>query len=197
MAGDNVGKGFEVRGDSIGAVLDGFRQYPIVAIKHLVKCGLVSEGATSPSELLRDTWYSLERWLSAHHGIAQEIGYSSLYTIGKQIPANAPFPDAKGDVVSALKSINIAYHLNHRKDGEVMYNSESGRLIDGIGSYRCENSGPREIFCTCDNPYPCDLDLGLIEAIATRVEPLAATEHHPERGCRKQGAKACTYVVSW
>jgi hypothetical protein len=190
--------GIEVSGASLGAVVDGFRKYPTVATKYLTRHGLVKSVAGKASDIDRDGWYRLEDWLAAYEGIANEVGWNSLFGIGKSIPENAPFPPHVNDIHSGLGSIDVAYHMNHRKNGTVMFNPETGQKLEGIGHYGYEPvSGDNRIICVCENPYPCDFDRGLVTAMATRFEPLARTVHDNEAPCRKKGADSCTYVVMW
>jgi hypothetical protein len=190
--------GVEVSGDSLGAIVEGFKKYPTVAMKYLTKFGLVKASPGKPPEIDRSGWYRLEDWLSAYEGIANEIGVNSLYGIGKSIPENAKFPPQVNDVHSAIASIDIAYHMNHRKNGEVMFNPETGQMLEGIGHYKYQPvPNENRIVCVCENPYPCDFDRGLVTAMANRFEPLARTAHDNEAPCRKNGADSCTYVVWW
>jgi hypothetical protein len=190
--------GIEVSGDSLGAIVDGFRKYPTVAAKYLVKHGLARNEAGKTLELNRAGWYPLKEWLSAYEGIANEIGYNSLYGIGKSIPENAVFPEQIKDIYAAIASIDVAYHLNHRKNGQVMFNPETGAMLEGIGHYRSEGvPNENRIVCICENPYPCDFDRGIIAAMAARFEPGAKTVHDADAPCRKKGADSCTYVVWW
>jgi hypothetical protein len=190
--------GIEVSGDSLGAIVDGFRKYPSVAAKYLTKFGLARSEPGQPLVIDRTAWYPLKEWLSAYEGIAKEIGYNSLYGIGRSIPENASFPPHVQDIHSAIASIDVAYHLNHRKHGQVMFNPETGAMLEGIGHYRAE-SHPLEsrIVCVCENPYPCDFDRGIIAAMATRFEATAKTAHDNDAPCRKKGADSCTYFVWW
>ena len=40
-----------------------------------------------------------------------------------------------------------------------------------VGSYDFQSTGPRSAKMVCRNPYPCELDRGIIEAMATRFKP--------------------------
>jgi hypothetical protein len=190
--------GIEVSGASLGAIIDGFKKYPTVAMKYLTKYGLVKTVAGKPAEIDRGGWYSLETWLAAYEGIANEVGPNSLFGIGKSIPENATFPPHVVDIHSAIASIDVAFHMNHRKNGVVMFNPENGSMLEGIGHYAVQPSEKENrIICVCENPYPCDFDRGIITAMANRFEPLARTAHDNEAPCRKNGADSCTYVVMW
>jgi hypothetical protein len=70
--------------------------------------------------------------------------------------------------------------------------------MEGIGQYGYEGTADtNQIISVCDDPYPCDLDRGLIAAMAARFEPSAKTQHDPNAPCRKKGGKNCTYIVFW
>ena len=191
--------GIEVSGSSIAAIVDGFRKYPTVAYKYLTKYGLAKKTASAQMpQVDAAAWYRLEDWLSACEEISNEIGVNSLFGIGKSVPENATFPPQVTDVHSAIASINVAYHMNHRKNGAVMFNPETGAMLDGIGHYHYQPvENENRIVCVCENPYPCDFDRGIVSAMATRFEPLARTAHDNEAPCRKNGADSCTYVVWW
>ncbi|MFZ5892168.1 MAG: hypothetical protein ACOY0T_14015 [Myxococcota bacterium] len=190
--------GIEVSGASLGAIVEGFRKYPTVAMKYLTRYGLVKGPVGKQADIDREGWYRLEDWLAAYEGIANEIGLNSLFGIGKSIPENAVFPPHVNDIHSAIASIDVAYHMNHRKNGTVMFNPETGQMLEGIGHYGFQAANDENrIICVCENPYPCDFDRGIITAMATRFEPLARTVHDNEAPCRKKGADSCTYVVMW
>ena len=190
--------GVEVSGESLGAIVDGFKKYPSIASKYLAKFGLSKSESAQPLVVDRSRWYPLKDWLSAYEGIAQEVGYNSLYSIGKSIPENANFPPHINDIYSAIASIDVAFHLNHRKDGVVMFDATDGKMLEGIGHYSSQPvANENKIVCVCDNPYPCDFDRGIIAAMATRMERQARTVHDADAPCRKKGGPSCTYVVWW
>jgi hypothetical protein len=190
--------GIEVSGESLGAIVEGFKKYPTVAIKYLVKYGVLkSQGGRTPT-VDRSAWYPLEDWLSAYEGIAKEVGPNSLYGIGRGIPENAVFPPHIKDIHSGLASIDVAYHMNHRRKGVVMFNPENGEMIEGIGHYGYKAiANENRVVCVCENPYPCDFDRGIISAMASRFEPAAKTVHDNDAECRKKGGESCTYNVWW
>lgn len=189
--------GIEVSGESVGAIIDGFRKFPTVVLKYLNKFGFVKQ-AQSLDEVNRTMWYPQESWLSAFEAITNEVGTNSLYAVGRSIPENAIFPPHLNDVYAGLASLDIAYHLNHRKDGQVMFNPENGVMLEGIGHILAKPvANERRAVVHGENPYPCDFDRGIIAALANRFEPGAKTVHDPDAPCRKKGAESCTYVVWW
>jgi hypothetical protein len=186
----------EVSGDCIGAILDGFRQYPVVAMKYLARFGLIRSDTLKPSEIDRAAWYPLDAWLAVYRGIVEEVGVNSMYAIGRRMPENAWFPPRMNDVHEAIRSIDVAYHMNHRKDGVVMFDPKTGAMLEGIGHYIYCRRDEKTIECVCENPYPCDFDRGLVSAMAARFEEFSRTSHAAAGPCRKNGGASCTYVVT-
>lgn len=186
--------GIEVGGASLRAIVDGFSKYPSVAMKYLTKFGLVKQGA----EIDPEGWYSQDAWLSAYEAIAKEVGINSLYSIGKAIVEVTQIPKHVNTIHAGLQSLDVIYHLNHRKNGKVMFNPETGEMTKGIGNYHYKPmTGENCIVFMCDNPYPCDFDRGLVTGLAGRFEPQSSTRHDNDAPCRKKGADSCTYIVRW
>ena len=187
--------GIEISGEAVGATVDGFKKYPTVAMKYLVKFGFVKNQS---DQVNRSAWFPHENWLHVFEGIANEVGPHSLYRIGKTIPENAIFTPHVNDIFSGIGSLDVAYHMNHRKNGVVMFNPETGVMLEGIGHYRCTpNPAEKKIVCVAENPYGCDMDRGIYAALATRFESSARTVHDEEAPCRKKGGESCTYVILW
>ncbi|MBI5030397.1 MAG: hypothetical protein HZB51_07710 [Chloroflexi bacterium] len=111
----------------------------------------------------------------------------TLLMIGRQIPQNAKWPPDVDTIEKGLRSIDVAYHMNHR-GGE-------------IGSYRFEPTGKNSAKMICQNPYPCDFDLGIIDAVAHKFKPanvpMVTVKHDDSQPCRKKGADSCTYLINW
>lgn len=150
----------------------------------------------------RHRWYSQQRWLDAFADISQALGGGLMFKIGCQVPSFAPFPPQGSDDASTihegLRALDVAYHMNHRRAGKVMYNTETGAMLEGIGHYILrESSDDRHIVMCCENPYPCDFDRGILHTIASHFEPSAETTHDRTLGCRKHGADSCTYNITW
>ena len=190
-----IDPGIEVGGGSIGSIIDAFQQYPSVVTKYLVQSGLVSG---KQSQIDRSAWYPLDKWLTVYHSIAKDVGINSLYTIGKKVPDYVQLPPHVTDIRSAFGTLNIAYHITHRKNGVVMFDPATGTMLDGIGNVTCEAaSGEQKLTLKFENPYPCEFDRGLIHGFATKFEPTARVLHDNSAPCRKKGASSCTYVVTW
>ncbi len=191
------GQNIEVFGQSVRSVTDGFRHFKTLAKKFLLREGI---GREENGELVIDNerWYPQEPYLRAFHAIGREVGDAVLFDIGLAIPRNAKFPPWIVDVESALRSIDTAYHMNHRKNGEDMFNPQTGKMLEGIGHYGYEKIEKRDmIVSVCDNPYPCYFDRGVITSMARRFDPTAVVMHNDALPCRKNGAENCSYIVTW
>lgn len=135
-------------------------------------------------------WYPQQAWLSAFEEIAGLFGEITLLAIGKAIPKSAKFPDSITDLESALKSINDAYHFNHR-------NGEIGHYK--LTQFDAENHTAE---MECDNPYPDEFDKGIILAIARKWKPKDAVRNiivtiDNTRPTRSTGANTTYYKLNW
>lgn len=190
--------GVEVNGQTVYAIVDGFRDFQQLASKFLLAEGIGTRGTAGIVKIDPVAWYSQDAWLRAFQHIAKEIGDPLLFRIGLAIPKNAKFPPWVSDIESAIRSIDIAYHMNHRKDGKVLFDPDTGVLTQGIGRYGCERvTGRNMIVSVCNNPYPCHFDRGIITAMAQRFQVSAKVVHDDAAPCRKNGAESCAYIVTW
>jgi hypothetical protein len=136
--------------------------------------------------------------LDAFTEISLRFGDNALSQIGIKIPENAQFPERIKDIDSALKSIDIAYHMNHRKDGRIMFDPNSGEMLEGIGHYGyIRNGDERMIVCECNTPYTCAFDKGILTAIEQKFNPNAYVIHDDSMPCRNNGNKSCMYKIIW
>ncbi len=172
----------EVLGQSIMAMIGGMELLKTRALKILADNGI--------PKLEPQGWYPMRNAVTAIRSIEEKIGPVTMRAVGRKIPEHAKFPPDIRTIEDALRSVDMAYQMNHRK--------QQGR---SIGGYRFEPAptgrGGRML---CDNPYPCNFDHGIIEALCERFRPKDAiwvrVEHDPQ-SCRQKGDGACTYHVSW
>lgn len=184
----------QVNGITIMSFVNGLGGFKELALQYLSACGLENVIASA------DQWYSQQKWLGAFRLIGAKIGESSLYLIGQKIPENAIFPSDMHSIEEALKSIDIAYHINHKnKEGQILFDqNRDPPMVDGIGHYEfVKIEGENKIVMKCENPYPCDFDRGIITAIATRFVSNAIVLHDDSKECRKSGDNSCTYNITW
>jgi hypothetical protein len=188
--------GIEILGAAVMATFGGFGPLRSIADRMLCRAGLVDCGAPGCAGVDVGTWYSQQAWLDVLREVDERFGTEVLFSIGAEIPNNAVFPASAEDAHTAVMSIDIAYHLNHRKRGQIMYDAQTGKMLEGLGHYGYERLGPTQILATCMTPYPCEFDLGIVATMVRRFEPLAIVEHVGSE-CRRHGAQACTYALRW
>jgi len=171
--------GVEVNGETVLSVLEAMDVFRVQAEKILEKHGVINPEIGK--------WYNQQAWLNAFKYIADEIGPNTLYSIGRKVPENAQFPPDIDSIEKALGAIDVAYNMNHR-GGE-------------IGHYSFESTGAKSATITCNNPYPCDFDSGIIESMAKKFQPadsiMVMVSHDTTASCRKTGADSCIYKISW
>ena len=188
--------GIEILGAAVMATFGGFGPLRTIVDRVLCREGLLDCANSRAAGVEVDRWYSQQAWLDALREVDERFGTEVLFSIGAEIPNNAVFPASAVDAHSALLSIDIAYHLNHRRAGRIMYEHEQGTMLEGIGHYGYERMGPTRVLSTCVTPYPCEFDLGIVATMVRRFEPLAIVEHVGSE-CRRHGAQACTYALRW
>jgi len=189
--------GIELSGVMIESIVEAFKLFPSVATKRLLGHGI---GTMKGKDVVLDRqgWYPIENWLAAFDGFAETVGPRALYQIGAQVPKYAVMPPGINDIYSALGAIDVGYHMNHRKNGRPMFDPSTGKAVPGIGNYAVKpEPNERRITALCENPYPCDFDRGLLTAFATRFERNGRVIHDDRAPCRRNGARSCTYTVTW
>lgn len=180
----------EVNGQTILSFVKGMPGYESTALKVLENFGI--------KDIKEDGWYPQQAWLNAFKEIANKIGTNTLRSIGTKIIESAEWPPSVNTVESALASIDIAYHMNHRVDGNVLFNPETGQMSEGIGHYHFEKVSDNEFKVTCENPYPCEFDKGLLKGAAEKFRSPSTKLEFKENvnsGCRNSGHTKCTYHV--
>ena len=187
--------GIEVSGKAVYSTLDGLGNLKISTEQDLF--GLV-KSKNGIMTIDTEQWYPQEQWLKLFELIALMYGDTILFKIGYSIPDHAYFPDRGTSIEEAIKSIDIAYHMNHRKNNKVMYDEKSGAMAEGIGHYNCQKiDGYNLIISRCNNPYPCTFDKGILTAMAKKFNPNAIAIHDETKPCRKNGAESCVYIITW
>lgn len=131
-------------------------------------------------------WYPQQAILTVLSQAAKRWGAGALRSAGRAVPSTARFPPEIESLERALLTLDVAYQVNHR----------GGR----IGHYTCKSTGSRQMELFCDNPYGCDLDQGILEALLDQHAPSGTCpclEHAPGTACRKDGARACLFRIAW
>ena len=186
-------KNVEVNGQTVLSVVEGMGAFRSQAFRILK-----DHGIDTP---VPDKWYSQQAWLDAFKEINDKIGDNTLQSIGKSIPENAQFPPEIDNIHKALAAIDIAYHMNHRLDGKVMFDPTTGKLTEGIGHYQYEKIDDRNGKMVCHNPYPSEFDRGIIMSMARKFKPADArdvkVELDPDKPTRRKSGDSCTFIIAW
>ena len=186
-------KGVEVNGETVLSVVAGMNVFRTRALRILADHGIVDP---KPGH-----WYSQQAWLDSFKTIAETVGSLTLTAIGRRIPENAKFPPGIDGIEKALRAIDLAYHMNHRIAGTTLFNSRTHEMTEGVGHYAYHDADEKSARMVCDNPYPCEFDFGIIEAMALRFKPsdclFVKVTHDDSAPCRKKGHDSCTYHVRW
>jgi hypothetical protein len=173
-----LSEGVLVNGQTVLSVVKGMGAFAQTGSNILERHGI-----KAPSPM---GWYPQQAWLDAFQEIATHTGRATLRAIGRRIPETAVWPFEQGDLPEALASIDVAYHANHR-GGE-------------IGHYKFTQTADRSGEVACNNPFPCDFDLGIVERVAAKFAPTGVTpviRHADPQHCRFLGGRTCTYLVDW
>lgn len=145
-------------------------------------------------------WYNQQTWLDSFKEFSGSFHPNTLTYLGRKIPENSKFPPEIRDISLALQSIDWSYHLHHRIEGVPLFNYATGIMKEGIGHYLFEQTSPKKVVMICNDPYPCDFDKGIIDAIAFRFRPNGSTPrvtHENSDHCRTNGNDSCTYTIEW
>lgn len=181
--------GIKVNGQTIKSVLLGMGKFQDLGVDILSENNI--------SDIKDEGWYSQQDWLNAFKSISEEIGANTLFNIGKSILDSAKFPPEMDTIEKGLPAIDVAYHMNHQKEGKVMFNPETGDMLEGIGNYGFEKTADREAKMLVNTPYPCDFDRGIITSMARKFEATADVKLDESAKNKKDGGDTSTYIVSW
>jgi hypothetical protein len=189
-------QGIEVRGGAVDVILSGFSAFPSLANKYLARCGFTVE-VTGGRVTVSKPWVSLHLWLKTFDIMLKDIGPNALFQLGLAITRN-PNMLVGGDLRSTIGRMDIAYHMSHRKNGELMYDASTGRMLEGIGHYvMSEGEQSSCLLVHSDTPYPCQGELGMLTSLAMAIDPRARVRHEDVACCRLKDRGRCTYSVSW
>lgn len=137
-------------------------------------------------EPVAEGWYGLASYMAFLAQVEARHGREALRAMGRAIPDTSRFPPELDSLGRALRLLDVAYQVNHR--GGV------------IGSYQVRQLDPGWAEMRCENPYPCDLDFGILERLVERFhggDPQAGVVHRPGPQCRRLGARACLFDLRW
>ncbi len=184
-------EGVEVSGEAIFSFVHGLEAFHPDALGILARHGIVDP---QPGQ-----WFSQQAFFNAFREIADQIGVNALFSVGQHVPDNARWVEGIQSIERGLISIDIAYHLNHRLRGQVLYDEQTETMFEGIGHYRAERIDHNHLWVICENPYPCAFDKGLVSAVAERYKSrstqIVTVAHDMEHECRTRGDDSCRFII--
>lgn len=186
--------GIETHGQTVVQLIRGLGAKGVLATRWLVEQGVTMhfhEGVPQVAE-----WYPVHQVLAVIERIGEQLGDEALARAGESVLASSPLPRGLDGIRVALRSLDIAYHMSHRKNGAAMFDEKTGRIENGIGHYVCADA-VRHSTLTSSSLYPCAFDRGVVSAVARKFEPSAEVNHLGGARCRRRGSPTCTYVVTW
>ena len=187
-----INKDVEVNKQTVLSIVNSMEKSKDVRLNILLKNGI------NPEE---KEWFNQQKWLDAFKNISDKLGDMNLFLIGKAIIENAQFPPIN-TLQEGLGSIDIAYHMNHRINDEVMFNPSTGKMADGIGHYKLASYSEkdRKAVMVCNNPYPSKFDEGIITQVVRKFKPNNSREKitlDVSKETRIKGANSCTFNIEW
>ena len=142
-----------------------------------------------------ESWYPLDAFLRAFARADQRIGDALVRQIGVEVMTRLAWPPGMKDIPTLARFLDMGYHAHHRRNGLVMGDPATGRIMEGIGHYRgrLRSDGAAEF--EIDVPYPCAFDKGILFGALRRMQIVGAIIHDETHPCRKRGSPSCIYVV--
>ncbi|MFH6982114.1 hypothetical protein [Marinoscillum sp. 108] len=147
-------------------------------------------------------WNNLQSLLDAMKEVASTIGEMNLFLIGKAIIEGTQFPPMDS-LENALRSIDVAYHMNHRKNGQPMFNPNTGQMTEGIGHYKLAryDAENKEALLVCHTPYPAKFEEGLVVQIVRMFKPkdslFTKVKLDETKETKSNGGDSCTFIINW
>ncbi len=129
----------------------------------------------------KGTFYPVNRYLGLLNDIDSKMP-TVLKGIGAYICVEVEFPPNM-NFEQILMVTDQAYLNGHR-----------GYHGDEIGHYRTEKKTDKEFIMTVDDPYPCNMDQGIISGYAKKFG-VSITLDHLDGRCRSNGDPQCVYRI--
>jgi hypothetical protein len=187
-------KGIEASGRVVMGLVQAFGQFKALASQLLLEEGVGHKGADGLIALDPDGWYPMSPYLRALAKANEQMGDSVLHQIGVSV-AKAAWMSSITSVPVLAETLDVGYHMNHRKNGRPMWDPATKHLKEGIGHYRYREQGAHVVEIESDVPYPCAFDKGLLFGCLRMLHTTGAILHDDSLPCRKRGSASCVYVV--
>lgn len=148
-------------------------------------------------------WYPLKNLVDFFTYLEDSNNSVILQKIGAEVANKALWPDTVQTIRAALESVNIAYHMNHRRNSLELFDYKKGVVIEGaIGHNILYVDDKRQIVnYICGSFYPSDFDLGMAKQVVNIFGKNAIAALSVKRDAfkptRKKGATTCTFNLNY
>jgi hypothetical protein len=187
-------KSFESSGRSLLGVIQAFGQFKGLASQLLLEEGIGRKGPDGLIVLDPEGWYPMSPYLRALAKANEQMGDSVLHQIGVSV-AKAVWMPSITSVRLLAESLDVGYHMHHRKHGQPMWDPVTKHMREGIGHYRYREHNAHEVEIESEIPYPCAFDRGLLFGALRMLNTAGAILHDESQPCRKRGNASCVYIV--
>jgi hypothetical protein len=131
-----------------------------------------------------EKWYPQQKELD----MLRDIGLlMDFVAIGMKIPDLVEYGVEVKTIADAFLLLDAGYQHNHRGPE--------------VGGFQAEWTGKRSMRIVCHNPYPSDLDYGIIYRLVQKFHPAAAASfsvlRDPAAPNRKLGDETDTFNIAW
>lgn len=187
-------KSCEVSGRVVMGILNAFGQFKALGSQLLLSDGVGRKGEDGLVVLEPDSWYPMEAHLRALAKANEQMGDSVLHQIGVSVARAAWMPSIT-NLQTLAETLDVGYHMNHRRFGRPMWDPVTKHMRDGIGHYKYTEAGAHKVQIEASNPYPCAFDKGLLFGALRMLNVAGAILHDDSLPCRRRGAAACHYII--
>jgi hypothetical protein len=189
-------EGVEVRGEVI------------IGIKEVLENSTYRSKGISLKPFNLDTakpnqWYPLKNLVDFFTYIEESNNSVILQKIGAEVANKALWPDTVQTIRAALESVNLAYHMNHRRNGLELFDYKKGVVIEGyIGHNILEVDDKKEtVKYICGSFYPSDFDLGMakqvVKIFGKNAIAALSVKRDASKPSRKKGDTTCTFNLNY
>lgn len=187
-------KSCDISGRGVMGILNAFGQFKALASQLLLSEGIGRKGEDGLVVLEPDSWYPMDAYLRALTKAHAQMGDSVLHQIGVSV-ARAVWMPSITNLQLLAETLDVGYHMNHRRFGRPMWDPVAKHMRDGIGHYKYTEGREHRLQFEASNPYPCSFDKGLLFGCLRMLNIAGAILHDDSLPCRKRGAAACIYIV--
>src|SRR5688572_11187990 len=119
-------KDYQILGQNLQVILDGFGSFTLLASKILLECGLGTPDAEGVGMVVLDpkNWYPVPNFIRAFDRIQTEFGEYTVRQAGLYTPKRgAPADNTHlANIDNAFTLLDAGYLINHAKNGVPMFN---------------------------------------------------------------------------